>query len=82
MWHTNSLHAFHNFEKGDNVKKYKCHFRLNDLTRDDLYRKGVTAITEQFCPIKIFYKPKKNNKNVYTTHVCLGQLILECARRP
>lgn len=32
----NSVHAFNHFEEG-HVERYKCHFRLFDLLRDDLY---------------------------------------------
>lgn len=40
------LHAFNCFEEEDYVERYKCHFTLVDLTRDDLHDTGVTAIEE------------------------------------
>ena len=30
----NRVHTFNRFEEEDHVESYKCHFRLNDLTRD------------------------------------------------
>ena len=40
----NSVHTFNRFKEEGQVEKYKCHFRLIDLTNDDLYHMGVTAI--------------------------------------
>ena len=40
----NSVHAFNRFEDEGHVERYKCHFRLVDLTREDLYDMGVPAI--------------------------------------
>ena len=40
----NGIHAFNRFEEEGHVERYKCHFRLVDLTRDDLYDMGVPAI--------------------------------------
>ena len=40
----NGVHAFNRFEEEEHVKRYKCHFRLVDLTREDLYSLGVPAI--------------------------------------
>jgi len=42
----NSVHAFNRFEEEGHVKRFGCHFRLLDLTRDDLYDMGVPAIQE------------------------------------
>ena len=42
----NSIHAFNRFEEEGHVERYKCHFRLVDLTREDLYDMGVPAIHE------------------------------------
>lgn len=38
----NSIYEFAPFE--DHMKRYKCHFRLTDLTRDDLYDMGILGI--------------------------------------
>jgi len=40
----NGVHAFNRFEEEEHVERYKCHFRLVDLTREDLYSLGVPAI--------------------------------------
>jgi len=40
----NGVHAFNRFEEEEHVERYKCHFRLVDLTREDLYNLGVPAI--------------------------------------
>ena len=42
----NSVHAFNRLEEEGHVERYKCHFKLIDLTRDDLYDMGVPAIEE------------------------------------
>ena len=33
----NSVHAFNRFEEEGHVERYGCHFKLIDLTREDLY---------------------------------------------
>ena len=33
---SNSVHGFNRFEEEDRVESYKYHFRLNDLTINDL----------------------------------------------
>ena len=40
----NSLHAFRRLEEDAHVERYKCHFKLIDMTREYLYAKGVPAI--------------------------------------
>ena len=42
----NSVHAFNRLEEEGHVERYKCHFKLIDLTREDLYDLGVPAIEE------------------------------------
>jgi len=42
----NSVHAFNRFEEEGHVERFGCHFRLIDLTREDLYDMGVPAIQE------------------------------------
>ena len=42
----NSVHAFNRFEEEEHVERYGCHFKLVDLTREDLYDMGVPAIEE------------------------------------
>ena len=42
----NSVHAFNRFEEDGHVERYECHFRLVDLTRDDLYNMGVPAMED------------------------------------
>jgi len=42
----NSVHAFNRFEEEGHVERFGCHFKLVDLTREDLYEMGVPAITE------------------------------------
>ena len=42
----NSVHTFNRFEEEGHVERYGCHFRLIDLTREDLYAIGVPAIKE------------------------------------
>ena len=41
---TNSIHAFNPLEREYHVERYKCHFRLIDLIRDDLYDMSVPGI--------------------------------------
>ena len=40
----NSVHVFNRFEEEGHVERYGCHFKLVDLTREDLYDLGVPAI--------------------------------------
>ena len=40
----NSVHVFNRLEEERHVERYKCHFKLIDLTREDLYDLGVPAI--------------------------------------
>ena len=40
----NSVHAFNRLEEEGHVERYGCHFKLVDLTREDLYDLGVPAI--------------------------------------
>ena len=42
----NSVHAFNRLEEEGHVERYKCHFKLVDLSREDLYNMGVPAIEE------------------------------------
>ena len=42
----NSVHVFNRFEEEGHVERYGCHFKLVDLTREDLYDLGVPAIQE------------------------------------
>ena len=42
----NSVHAFNRLEEEGHVERYKCHFKLVDLSREDLYDLGVPAIEE------------------------------------
>ena len=42
----NSVHAFNRLEEEGHVERSKCHFKLVDLTREDLYDMGVPAIEE------------------------------------
>ena len=42
----NSVHVFNRFEEEGHVERYRCHFKLVDLTREDLYDLGVPAIQE------------------------------------
>ena len=42
----NSVHAFNRFEEEEHVQRYGCHFKLLDLTREDLYGMGVPPIEE------------------------------------
>ena len=42
----NSVHVFNRFEEEGRVERYRCHFKLVDLTREDLYDLGVPAIQE------------------------------------
>ena len=42
----NSVHAFNRLEEEGHVERYKCHFKLVDLYREDLYDMGVPAIEE------------------------------------
>ena len=41
---SNSVHAFNRLEEEGHVERYGCHFKLVDLTREDLYDLGVPAI--------------------------------------
>ena len=40
----NSIHAFNRLEEEERIERKYNHFRLLDLTRDDLYRRGIAAI--------------------------------------
>ena len=42
----NSIHAFNRFEEEEHVERKYNHFRLIDLTRDDLYDMGIPAIED------------------------------------
>ena len=42
----NDIHAFNRFEEEGHIKRFKSHFKLLDLTRDDLYDLGVPALQE------------------------------------
>ena len=42
----NSIHTFNSFEEQDHVERYKCHFTVTDLTRDDLYDMSIPGIEE------------------------------------
>lgn len=42
----NGIHAFNRFEEDGHVERYRCHFRLIDLTRDDLYDLVVPALED------------------------------------
>ena len=42
----NGIHAFNRLEEEGHLERYKCHFKLIDLTREDLYVMGVPAIEE------------------------------------
>ena len=42
----NSVHAFNRLEEEGHVERYGCHFKLIDLTREDLYDMGVPSIKE------------------------------------
>ena len=42
----NSVHTFNRLEEEGHVERYGCHFKLLDLTREDLYDLGVPAIQE------------------------------------
>ena len=40
----NSIHAFNILEEEEHIEHKYNHFRLLELTRDDLYRRGIAAI--------------------------------------
>ena len=42
----NGIHAFNRLEEEGHLERYKCHFKLVDLTREDLYDMGVPALEE------------------------------------
>lgn len=42
----NSIHAFNHFEEEDHIERKYNHFRLVDLTREDLYDMGIPAIED------------------------------------
>ena len=42
----NSVHAFNPFEEEGHAKQKYNHFRLIDLTREELYAMGVPAILD------------------------------------
>ena len=39
----NSIHRFNKLEEEEHVERYGCHFKLVDLTREDLYDMGIPA---------------------------------------
>jgi len=42
----NAIHAFNRFEEEDHIERKYNHFRLVDLTREDLYDMGIPAIED------------------------------------
>lgn len=42
----NSVQAFNRFEEEGHIERYHCHFKLIDLTREDLYGMGIPALQE------------------------------------
>ena len=42
----NSIHAFNRFEEEGHAERKYSHFRLIDLTREELYAMGVPAILD------------------------------------
>ena len=42
----NSVYAFNRPEEEGHVERYGCHFKLIDLTREDLYDMGVPPVEE------------------------------------
>ena len=42
----NSIHAFNQFEEEGHTERKYNHFRLIDLTREELYAMGVPAILD------------------------------------
>ena len=47
MDNPNSIHAFNRFEEEGHVEQKWNHFRLLDLTREELYAMGVPAIFDE-----------------------------------
>ena len=45
-YNPNSVKGFNCFEESGHVQRYKCHFKLIDLTKDVLYTMDVPAIAE------------------------------------
>ena len=43
----NAVHTFNRFEEEGHVERFQNHFRLLDLTREDLYILGVPAQLEE-----------------------------------
>ena len=39
----NSIYRFNRLEEEEHVERYGCHFKLVDLTREDLYEMGIPA---------------------------------------
>ena len=46
IYNTNSIHAFNRFEEEGHAERKYNHFRLIDLTREELYALGVSAILD------------------------------------
>ena len=44
---SNSIHAFNRFEEERHAERKYNHFRLIDLTREDLYTMGVPTILDE-----------------------------------
>ena len=47
MDNPNSIHAFNRFEEEGHAEQKWNHFRLLDLTREELYAMGVPAIFDE-----------------------------------
>ena len=65
----NSIHAFNRFEEEGHTEQKYNHFRLIDLTREELYAMGVPAILDddkeekKFVGLERYVKPSPNQQN-------------------
>ena len=57
----NSIHAFNGFEEEGHVERKYNHFRLTDLTREELYDMGVPAILDD----------EKEEKHFFSSYFCV-----------
>ena len=61
----NSIHAFNRLEEEEHIERKYNHFRLLDLTRDDLYRRGIAAIDiDEWAPAAHRAEPQGNEPTV------------------
>ena len=77
------VHAFNRFEEEDHVESYKCHFRLNDLTRDVCMMWPPQSLKSK--DVKKIYERDMKNPHIFIFTSLIGcgksRLVLELIER-